>query len=221
MTQHIVLAGSTGLIGGHVRTRLAGHPDVGLISLTRTGSSAPGQPVDYEQLLASPKAVLKSVAPDGVDVAISCLGTTIAAAGSQSDMFRVDHDYVLALAEAARAMGARQFILVSSVGAGGIGFYLKTKGAIEKAVDGLGFTRFDIIRPGLLLGDRRDERPREVIVQRVFTALSPVMVGPLARYAAIPADTVAAAIVALTNKGGAGRYLHENADLRALTGIGQ
>lgn len=73
-------------------------------------------------------------------------------------MFRVDHDYVLAVAQGARALGARQFILVTAAGAGGPGFYLQTKGKIEQAVTALGFKRVDIIRPGFLLGTRGERR---------------------------------------------------------------
>lgn len=216
MTQRVLLAGSTGLVGGLVRTRLDSRRDVDLISLIRQGSTAPGEPVDYEQLCATPGALLSPLAPEGLDVAISCLGTTIRTAGSEPAMFRIDHDYVLAVAQGARALGARQFILVSSVGAGGPGFYLKTKGAIEEAVVHLGFARVDLIRPGVLVGHRAEPRPLEAISQTLLTALTPVMVGPLSRYAAIRAETVADAIVALIGRDGTGRFTHENAELKAF-----
>lgn len=216
MTQCILLAGSTGLVGGLVRTRLDTRRDVDLIALTRRGSTAPGHPVDFEQLCATPGALLSPLAPAGLDVAISCLGTTIRAAGSEAAMFRVDHDYVLAVAQGARALGARQFILVTSVGAGGPGFYLKTKGAIEQAVVDLGFDRLDIVRPGFLVGHRAEPRPLEAIGQRVFSALTPLMAGPLSRYSAITAERVADAIVALIGREGTGRHVHENEDLKNL-----
>lgn len=216
MTQRVLLAGSTGLVGGLVRTRLDSRRDVDLVSLIRQGSTAPGEPVDYEQLCATPGALLSPLAPEGLDVAISCLGTTIRTAGSEPAMFRIDHDYVLAVAQGARALGARQFILVSSVGAGGPGFYLKTKGAIEEAVVHLGFARVDLIRPGVLVGHRAEPRPLEAISQTLLTALTPVMVGPLSRYAAIRAETVADAIVALIGRDGTGRFTHENAELKAF-----
>ncbi|WP_026792723.1 hypothetical protein [Pleomorphomonas oryzae] len=216
MTQRVLLAGSSGLIGGLVRTRLDTRRDVDLISLIRQGSAAPGEPIDFEQLCATPGALLSPLAPEGLDVAISCLGTTIRTAGSQPAMFRVDHDYVLAVAQGARALGARQFILVTSAGAGGPGFYLKTKGAIEEAVVHLGFDRVDLIRPGVLLGHRAEPRPLEAISQTVLAALTPIMAGPLTRYAAIRAETVADAIVALIGRTGAGRHLHENAELKSI-----
>ena len=216
MTQRVLLAGSTGLVGGLVRTRLDTRPGIDLVSLVRQGSTAAGEPIDYEQLCATPGALLSPLAPQGLDVAISCLGTTIRKAGSEPAMFRIDHDYVLAVAQGARALGARQFILVSSVGAGGPGFYLKTKGAIEDAVVQLGFARVDLVRPGMILGHRSEKRPLEAILQTAFSALTPIMAGPLSRYAGIRAETIADAIVALIGREATGRYVHENAELQAL-----
>lgn len=217
MTQHVLLAGRSGLVGGLVSARLAARPDVAPASLVRRGSSAPGLAVDFEALCAEPETTLRDIAPEGVDVAISCLGTTIRTAGSQPAMFRVDHDYVLAVARGARALGARQFILVTAAGAGGPGFYLRTKGAIERAVCDLGFERVDLMRPGFLLGDRSERRVWEAIGQRVFAALSPILLGPLSRYGAIPATAVADAIVALIGQRAPGRHVHENAEMRRLS----
>lgn len=217
MATKVLLAGGTGLVGSLVRTRLDTRRDVDLLSLVRQGSATAGHPVDFEQLAAAPATVLGPLAPQGIDVAISCLGTTLRAAGSEAAMARVDHDYVFAVASGARALGARQFILVSSVGAGGPGFYLQTKGAIEQAVVDLGFDRVDLVRPSLLLGRHRDRRPLEAFGQALLGLFSPIMAGPLSRYAAIRAETVAEAIVALIGAPGTGRHVHEKADLEAIS----
>ncbi len=221
MSRRVLLAGSTGLIGKLVNARFAGRPDVDLVCLVRQGSAASGHAVDYEALCRGPEDVLRPIAPDGIDTAISCLGTTIRTAGSQPAMFRVDHDYVLAVAKGARALGARQFILVTAAGAGGPGFYLQTKGAIEQAVAGLGFERLDLIRPGFLLGDRSERRVWEAIGQKVFAALTPILLSPLSRYGAIPAEAAADAIVSLVGAGGGGRHVHENRGLRKMSAAGR
>ncbi|NVN38267.1 NAD-dependent epimerase/dehydratase family protein [Komagataeibacter swingsii] len=216
MTTRVLLVGGTGLIGRSVNAGLATRPDTIVTSLTRRQSSGADHVIDFERLCAAPETALHAVAPTGADVAISCLGTTIRAAGSQAAMFRVDHDYVLAFATAAHALGARQFILVSSVGAGGPGFYLRTKGMIERDIRVLGFSRIDILRPGMLLGHRAVARPMEAIGQRLAVALAPFMVGRLSRYGAIDAETVAKAIVALVGQTGDGCRTYDNADLRRI-----
>lgn len=200
----ILLAGGTGLVGRKVAARLHGE----VVSFVRANT-------DFEALVADPAGAVEGA----FDTGISCLGTTIRAAGSQAAFRRVDHDYVLAVAQAARAHGARQFILMTSVGAGGGNFYLSVKGEIERAVAALGFDRVDLIRPGLLLGPRAERRPGEALAQRLAPVLNPLMVGPLARYGGIPAETVAAAIAALVGAPGAGVFVHHNPELRALAGV--
>ncbi len=94
MALRIFLADGIGLVGHMVATRLAAREDVQLTVPARLGRNG----IDYEKLCAEPSAELHRLLPGGVDVAISCLGTTIARAGSQAAMRRVDHDYVLAVA---------------------------------------------------------------------------------------------------------------------------
>lgn len=212
----ILLAGSTGLVGSIVRTRLATQPYVDTTALVRHGSSTPGSEIDFEQMCAAPEATLRRLVPDGIDVAISCLGTTIRTAGSQPAMFRVDHDYVLAVAQGARALGARQFILMSSVSAGGPGFYLKTKGAIERDITDLRFDRLDLIRPGVLEGGRNQERPLEDIGGRLFKAVAAILPSSLERFGPIPAEAVAKAIVGLVGRTEQGNHIHYNADIRSV-----
>lgn len=218
MTTRVLLAGATGLVGNFVEAGLAARPDTVVTSLTRRRSSGSDHVIDFERLCVAPEMTLRDVAPGGADVAISCLGTTIRTAGSQAAMFHVDHDYVLAFARGVHALGARQFILVSSVGAGGPGFYLQTKGRIEHDIEALGFRRVDIIRPGMLLGHRAETRPLEAIGQRLAAFVAPLMVGKLSRYGAIQAQAVATAMVRLVDQAGDGCRAYCNADLRRIAG---
>lgn len=154
-----------------------------------------------------------------VDAAVSTLGTTMRVAGSQAAFRAVDHDTVIAFAAAARRAGARQMVTVSSVGAdpGSRNFYLRTKGEMEQALEALGFDRLDILRPGLLRGERGGDRR---LGERIGIALSPVanlvLRGRLDRYSAIEADIVAAAIAAILRQVEPGIFRHENRALRAM-----
>jgi uncharacterized protein YbjT (DUF2867 family) len=165
-------------------------------------------------------ASIGRVCPDEVDVAFCALGTTLRQAGSQAAFRAVDHDAVVAFAEAARRHGARCFLLVSSVGANASSrnFYLRTKGEAEDDVEKLAFSSLVIARPSILddEGARRDRRPGEKIGLAVMRALAPVL-GARSRYAAIRADVVARAMLRLAFDPGPRRVrVAESEELHAL-----
>jgi uncharacterized protein YbjT (DUF2867 family) len=82
---------------------------------------------------------------------------------------------------------------------------------MEAALEALGFERLDILRPGLLRGERGGERR---LGERIGIALSPavnlVLRGSLDRFAAIDADRVAAAIAGALRQAEPGTFRHEN-----------
>lgn len=206
----VLLAGGTGLVGGLLSDRLATDPDIVVDSLVRTPRRPFERKVDFDELVASPACATPA------DVGISCLGTTLRAAGSPAAFRRVDHDYVVAFARAAKAAGATRFVLVSSVGAGGAGLYLQVKGETEAAVRALGFSRLALVRPSLLLGSRRDRRPAEALAQIAAPVLTPLLRGGLARYAAIDAGAVADAIETLITARTSGTFIHHVPEIRSL-----
>ena len=87
------------------------------------------------------------------DVLFSCLGTTIKAAGSQDAQWKVDYTYQYNAAKAARENGVPMYVLVSSVGANSKSkvFYTKMKGALDDAVQKLGFPACFILQPPSLI----------------------------------------------------------------------
>ena len=213
MARRIILIGATGLVGRQAVDGLeAGGHDVRTLARRASGRAA-------NETVAEPARWPDLVGATGADLAICAIGTTMRAAGSQAAFRAVDHDIAVAFAGAARAAGIRHMIAVSSVGAdaGSRHFYLRTKGEMEQALIGLAFDRLDIIRPGLLRGERGAERrPGE----RLGIILSPVvnllLRGRLDRYAAIDSALVAEAIVRLAETEGPGVFVHHNRDLRRL-----
>ena len=83
------------------------------------------------------------------DVAFSCLGTTLAVAGSKEAQWRVDYDYQYAFAQQCKANGVATFVLVSAAMANAQSkvFYNRMKGQLEDAVKALGFSRLLISNP--------------------------------------------------------------------------
>lgn len=103
------------------------------------------------------------------DVAFSCLGTTLKDAGSKEAQRKVDYDYQLEFAKAAKENNVSDYVLVSAYGANTQSkiFYSKMKGELEVAVKNLHFDKITIFKPGML--ERKDsERTGEVLGSRII-----------------------------------------------------
>ena len=215
----VLLLGATGLIGSHAIAAGRARRDLRLFALARREVPLPPD-ARVEVLVAEPaewEGALRSIAPAAV---ICALGTTWRKAGREEPAFRaVDHDLVLTMARAAKAAGVRSFVLISSVGAdpGGKTLYLRVKGEVERALEGMGFARIDIVRPGLLLGARSGERRA---AERAAMVLSPLinlfLHGQWAKYRSIRAADVAAAALQYAGETAPGRFVHEYPRIREL-----
>jgi uncharacterized protein YbjT (DUF2867 family) len=208
MRRTALVAGASGLVGGHCLDALLASPAYDAViacgrrPLQRADARLAVRVVSFDRLESEP--------PLAVTDAFCALGTTIAAAGSRDAFARVDLGYVVAFARYARASGALRFVLVSSVGANprAANFYLRVKGQAEQAVASVGFGQLDILRPGLLLGDRSESRPGEAMAQRLAPAVGLLLGGSLRRYRPVPASIVGAAMV--------GTALAEHSGVRVL-----
>ncbi|MBX9728167.1 MAG: NAD(P)H-binding protein [Sphingopyxis sp.] len=211
----LLLVGATGMVGSAV-VRAA---PAGLHILVRRPAEA--LPAGVHQTVAPTEEWAEAIAKAAPDVVASALGTTIRQAGSQAAFRAVDHDLLLAVAKAARDAGARHFITVSSVGASArsASFYLRTKGEVEEALGAMGFERVDILRPGLLTGERRGPfRAGEAMAMIAAPLTDALMRGRMRRYRSVPGETVAQAILALAAGGGSGRHVHEHDGIVRLAG---
>jgi uncharacterized protein YbjT (DUF2867 family) len=212
----VALIGATGLVGALAATKML-EQGLTVEALLRRSSGIVG--AGWREHIAPAEqwpAIVASLRPEA---AISALGTTMRQAGSTAAFRAVDLDRVVDFARSAAAAGARRMVTVSSVGAdpGSANFYLRTKGEMEAALEGMGFERLDILRPGLLRGARGGERrPGE----RIGIALSPIanlfLRGRLDRYAAIDAEIVASAAAGALRQPEPGVYRHDNRSIRAL-----
>ncbi|WP_332021421.1 NAD(P)H-binding protein, partial [Kaistella sp.] len=103
------------------------------------------------------------------DVAFSCLGTTLKAAGSKEAQRKVDYEYQYNFAKAAKENEVEDYILVSSYGANPKSklFYSRMKGELEQSIKDLHFNKLTIFQPGML--ERRDsERTGEVLGGKII-----------------------------------------------------
>ena len=99
------------------------------------------------------------------DVLFSALGTTLKVAGSKEGQYKIDHNYQLAVARSAAQNNVPVYVLISAAMANEHSkmFYTRMKGELERDVIQLPFKYIHIIQPGMLVGDRVENRPFEKI----------------------------------------------------------
>jgi len=203
-----LLAGATGLVGGHVLHLLLADDTYQKITVLSRRGLPVTSPKLQQRLIDFDHLVDLDV--PRVDDVFCCLGTTIKKAGSQEAFRKVDFGYVEALARVAARHGAKQFLLVSAIGATPKSrvFYSRVKGETEAAVQAAGFAATHVFRPSLLLGDRAASRPAERLGIVVGRAVGFAFVGPLRRYRPIAAADVAAAMVRVAKKARPGTHVY-------------
>lgn len=190
MTRVAVLAGATGLVGGELLDLLlATDAWDRVVSVGRRRTTA--EHPRLEQRVVN-FAALDDL-PPCTDV-FSCLGTTIRAAGSQAAFRAVDHDAVVALAEAAHRAGATRFLHVTALGAapGSRVFYNRVKGETERDVAASGMSATVAFRPSMLDGARAERRPAERLGLAAMRVVAPM----LGRYRPTAVGDLARAMVA-------------------------
>lgn len=207
-----LVAGSTGLVGSTLMQLLLSSDRYGkVIALVRS------RPVSEHPKLNVIEAdfgdldeVAGNIAADDV---FCCLGTTMAKAKTKENFRRVDYEYVVRLASLASQSGARQFLLVSALGADKESsiFYNRVKGETELAVTKLPFECIHVFRPSLLLGSRGEKRPGEDVAKvlyRIFGSLIP------SKYKAIEAEVVARAMGRAAARDEKGIFFHESREMQ-------
>jgi uncharacterized protein YbjT (DUF2867 family) len=190
-----LLAGGSGLVGRELLQLIVAEPRyTQLHNLVRrpTGAQHPKvleQVVSFDALPPLPR----------VDDVFIALGTTIKVAGSREAFRRVDYDYVVGVARAARDAGARRLGVVSALGADARSrvFYNRVKGEMQDAVFSLGYESVVIAQPSLLVGDRealgQPTRAGERWAQRLLTPVSALIPSG---FRPVRARDVAAALLA-------------------------
>lgn len=215
----VVLVGATGLVGRAVMAEAVGRPDIHLVAVARREVPLP-KGARMEMLLSDTGHWPDAIAAGRPDTVVIALGTTIKAVGGDKQAFRaVDHDLVLECVAAAKAAGARQLIVVSSVGAqfSSKNFYLSVKGEVEDKLAKLHFDRLDLIRPGILRGKREGAaRPAERIGMILSPLVDLLMVGSLRKYRSAKASDVARVILRLAGTKQRGRVVHQHDEMQRI-----
>jgi uncharacterized protein YbjT (DUF2867 family) len=124
------------------------------------------------------------------DILFSCLGTTLKAAGSKEEQWKIDFDIPAAFAAIAKQNDVHSFVLVSSTGAdskSGV-FYSKMKGKLEEKIAELNFNQYIIFKPGPLLREGSDRAGEKIMVKTLRLLNS---IGLLRKYKPLPTELLA------------------------------
>ncbi len=160
-----VVLGATGEVGKRALLAALAHPGFATVhSLGRSvpkhvDASTPGftkhvhTTLDYDRLWQGDQAEVDKLRRLRAGAVLIAHGTTKAIAGSADEFRKIDKEYVLAAAQAARVDGTDQaLVYCSSFGASTTSRFLypSSKAFTEQGLAALGYSRVVILRPGYL-----------------------------------------------------------------------
>lgn len=219
MGKTALIAGASGLVGGELlKVLLSGSQYQHVIALVRRPLEV--QHTKLEERIIDFEDLEELEGLPTIDDVFCCLGTTIKKAKTQEVMTRIDVDYPISLANLAKSLGAKQYFVISSMGADAKSniYYSRIKGLMEIALKGIGFQTLGIFRPSLLLGNRKEFRFGEAAATVMMPVLSMMMVGPLKKYRAIYGSEVARAMYMAAQSGQTGVNIYLSDEIKKMAG---
>lgn len=203
------LIGATGLIGNYLLDQLLANDHFATVRILIRRPLEITHPKLEKKLVDFTDGDSLLAALEGSDVVFCATGTTQKKVKGHKAAYRkVDYDIPVNLARFCKMTGCETFVLVSAAGAGSksSNFYLKLKGEVEDAVKAVGLRSVHIMRPSVLLGDRKEFRLGEKItkwVMKIFSFLIP------SKYKAIHGRDVAKAMVKVAKENKNGHFFYE------------
>lgn len=196
-----ILFGGTGLVGNLLLEELinsGNYKSIRIFVRQTTGISDPR----VEEIITDftlPESYTSKISGDDLYI---CIGTTIKKAGSIENVEKTDRDLPTILAEAASKNGVKRIAVVSSIGADSTSknYYLRIKGEMEENILNFPFQKTIIVRPSILLGERKEKRITEIVGKTVMKVIQPVFTGKFRKYRPIHGRDVARAMISLLYK---------------------
>jgi len=197
-----VLFGASGFIGSFILEELLHHSAYEQVTVVVRKPLNINHPKlktligDYHTL----PGLKEDITADEIFIA---LGTTLKNTPDKNEYYQVDHDYPVLAAKIAKERGAKSVFIVSAIGANANSkfTYVRTKGETERDIIALDFEHTHIFRPSMLLGNRKEHRPLEKIIQKTWSVVDLMLIGNLKRYRGIEGKEVARSMVkAATNQ---------------------
>jgi uncharacterized protein YbjT (DUF2867 family) len=220
MSRTVTIIGASGLVGSHLLELLLKDPGTGKVVALVRNTFIHNSPKLEQQIIdfQEPRSYEPHIA--GAEAVFVTVGTTNAKVDGDKDAYRkVDYNIPVYAAKAAATLGVYGYYLVSAVGAdanNNNNFYLKLKGVTEEAVSEEQIPQLYIMRPSLILGDRKERRIMEKAAQVVTPLLSWALGGSWSKYKPIQAAEIAMAMFKAYTNGKKGIHVCSYEEMKAL-----
>ena len=131
-----------------------------------------------------------------------CIGTTRKNTPDKNEYIKIEYNLPIEVAKIAKSNSINNFIYISSLGANpnAASLYLKNKGQTEQELIKLNFMNLSILRPSILLGNRKENRVGEKIGIFAMKTLSPLFLGNMKKYKPIKVEYVSKAMLQVAQK---------------------
>jgi uncharacterized protein YbjT (DUF2867 family) len=208
------LIGATGLVGTELLQQLLEDPEFEHVRILLRRPVPLDHPKLQKKLVDFNDNDSLLIALDGTDALFVAVGTTQRqVSGDKAAYRKVDFDIPVHAARLGKIVGCHIIVVVSAIGADSNSgnFYLRLKGEMEKAVRESGLEQVYMMRPSMLTGHRKEKRPLETIITPLMKAFSFLIP---ARYRAIEARRVAAAMIAAAKSGKKGFFVYTYEEMK-------
>lgn len=190
-----ILFGATGFIGSYLLEELLNNPayeQITVVVRKELGKSHP----KLKTLIGDFEALNKLKNEFVADDVFITLGTTKKNTPNRKEYYQIDHDYPVLASKLAKEMGAKSVLIVTAVGANENSsiFYSKMKGEVERDLIALDFQHTHIFQPSMILGNRKENRPSEKLVQKITKLINPLLGGKMSKYKGIEGKEIAIAM---------------------------
>ena len=214
MSKKIILAGASGLVGGHILNIL----DDGNSELTLLLRNKLQEKKHLKQIVTDFDNFNQLNEKDEINEVYIAIGKKLSIFDliylkkeKRKDFKKVDFEYIKNIAIYAKKLGAKSIGLISAIGANdkSRNVYLNTKERIEKEIIAMGFEKVVIARPSHLLGKRKNEQISFLIsvFENITNVLGYLMIGPLKKYRNVHASNVATSLVSKMNNADSGIHI--------------
>lgn len=209
-----LIVGASGLVGGKLlELLLSAEEYIKIVALVRKPLGIKN--TKLEEKIINFNNMAEVMDSFRVNHVFCCIGTTIKKAKSREVFKEVDVHYPLEMAKFAKERQVEKFVIISSMGANpdSAVFYSRMKGLLEKQLQEIGLNSLHIVRPSLLLGNRKDYRLGEGIGTFLATVFSFTFVGPFEKYKPIKAETVALGMYKIAQRKVNGSYIYPSNEI--------